>query len=78
MEPPAGGVSYENAKISLEYSYFENGGAKFISFPPHIKVILQFKKKENQIIFKLFFYVSDSGYTNETSKIFELLDDTYV
>jgi hypothetical protein len=35
MEPPSGGVNYENAKISLNYSYFVNDGAKFISFPTH-------------------------------------------
>ena len=45
MEPPAGGVNYENAKISLEYSYFENDGAKFISFPNHHTRYIEIQEK---------------------------------
>ena len=73
MEPPSGGVNYENAKISLSYSYFENDGAKFISFPTHHTrhVAKMEKRKKNYI--KNCFYVPDSGPTNETLKILELI-----
>tara|TARA_B100000427_G_scaffold218275_1_gene182329 strand:- start:1980 stop:2867 length:888 start_codon:yes stop_codon:yes gene_type:complete len=73
MEPPSGGVNYENAKISLSYSYFENDGAKFISFPTHHTrhVAKMEKRKKNYI--KKCFYVPDSGPTNETLKILELI-----
>ena len=35
MEPPAGGVNYENEKIALNYGYENDEGALFISFPTH-------------------------------------------
>ena len=73
MEPPAGGVSYENAKISLEYSYFENDGAKFISFPTHHTRYIAIQEKRKSDYIQACFYVPDSGPTNETSKILELI-----
>ena len=73
MEPPAGGVSYENAKISLEYSYFENDGAKFISFPTHHTRYVAIQEKRKSSYINACFYVPDEGPTYETSKILELI-----
>ena len=73
MEPPAGGVSYENAKISLEYSYFKNDGAKFISFPTHHTRYIAIQEKRKSDYIEACFYVPDSGPTNETLKILELI-----
>ena len=73
MEPPSGGVSYENAKISLNYSYFQNDGAKFISFPTHhTRHIAKLEKREKNYITKCF-HVPDTGPTQETMKILELI-----
>ena len=73
MEPPSGGVSYENAKISLNYSYFQNDGAKFISFPTHhTRHIAKLEKRKKNYI-KNCFYVPDTGPTQETMKILELI-----
>ncbi len=73
MEPPAGGVSYENAKISLEYSYFENDGAKFISFPTHHTRYIAIQEKRKSDYTQACFYVPDNGPTIETLKILELI-----
>ena len=73
MEPPAGGVSYENAKISLEYSYFKNDGAKFISFPTHHTRYIAIQEKRKSDYIEACFYVPDSGPNDETSKILELI-----
>ncbi len=35
MEPPAGGVSAEAARIALAYGYGEGTGARFVSLPTH-------------------------------------------
>jgi hypothetical protein len=35
MEPPAGGVSAEAARIALSYGYGEGRGARFLSLPTH-------------------------------------------
>lgn len=35
MEPPAGGVSAEAARIALSYGYGAGTGARFLSFPTH-------------------------------------------
>lgn len=73
MEPPSGGVSYENAKISLNYSYFQNDGAKFISFPTHhTRHIAKLEKRKKNYI-KNCFHVPDTGPTQETMKILELI-----
>ena len=73
MEPPSGGVSYENAKISLNYSYFKNDGAKFISFPTHhTRHIAKLEKRKKNYI-KNCFHVPDTGPTQETMKILELI-----
>ena len=73
MEPPSGGVNYENAKISLNYSYFGNDGAKFISFPTHhTRHIAKLEKRKKNYI-KNCFYVPDSGPTTETKKILGLI-----
>lgn len=73
MEPPSGGVSYENAKISLNYSYFQNDGAKFISFPTHhTRHIAKLEKRKKNYIKKCF-HVPDTGPTQETMKILELI-----
>ena len=73
MEPPSGGVNYENAKISLSYSYFKNDGAKFISFPTHhTRHVAKLEKRKKNYIKKCF-YVPNSGPTNETLKILELI-----
>ena len=73
MEPPSGGVSYENAKISLNYSYFQNDGAKFISFPTHhTRHIAKLEKRKKNYITKCF-HVPDTGPTQETMKILELI-----
>ena len=73
MEPPSGGVSYENAKISLNYSYFQNDGAKFISFPTHhTRHIAKLEKRKKNYI-KNCFYIPDTGPTQETMKILELI-----
>jgi len=73
MEPPSGGVNYENAKISLNYSYFDNDGAKFISFPTHhTRHVAKLEKRKKNYI-KNCFYVPDSGPTIETLKILELI-----
>ena len=73
MEPPSGGVNYENAKISLNYSYFQNDGAKFISFPTHhTRHIAKLEKRKKNYI-KNCFHVPDTGPTQETMKILELI-----
>jgi hypothetical protein len=73
MEPPSGGVNYENAKISLNYSYFDNDGAKFISFPTHhTRYVAKLEKRKKNYI-KNCFYVPDAGPTIETLKILELI-----
>ena len=73
MEPPSGGVNYENAKISLNYSYFQNDGAKFISFPTHhTRHIAKLEKRKKNYI-KNCFYIPDTGPTQETMKILELI-----
>ena len=73
MEPPSGGVNYENAKISLNYSYFNNDGAKFISFPTHhTRYVAKLEKRKKNYINNCF-YVPDSGPTKETLKILELI-----
>ena len=73
MEPHAGGVSYENAKISLGYSYFENDGAKFISFPTHHTRHIAIQEQRNLNYIQDCFYVPDEGPTYETLKILELI-----
>ena len=73
MEPPTGGVSYESAKISLEYSYFENDGAKFISFPTHHTRYVAIQEKRKSDYIHKCFYVPDEGPTYETTKILELI-----
>jgi len=73
MEPPSGGVNYENAKISLNYSYFNNDGAKFISFPTHhTRHVAKLEKRKKNYI-KNCFYIPKSGPTHETLKILELI-----
>ena len=73
MEPPSGGVNYENAKISLNYSYFNSDGAKFISFPTHhTRYVAKLEKRKKNYI-KNCFYVPDFGPTKETLKILELI-----
>ena len=73
MEPTSGGVNYENAKISLNYSYFGNDGAKFISFPTnHTRYIAKLEKRKKNYI-KNCFYVPESGPTTETKKILGLI-----
>jgi len=73
MEPPSGGVNYENAKISLNYSYFGNDGAKFISFPTHhTRHVAKLEKRKKDYI-KNCFYVPNSGPTTETLKILNLI-----
>ena len=73
MEPPSGGVNYENAKISLNYSYFNNDGAKFISFPTHhTRYVAKLEKRKKNYI-KNCFYIPKSGPTHETLKILELI-----
>ena len=73
MEPPAGGVSYENVKIALEYSYYENDGAKFISFPTHHTRHIAIQEKRKSDYIKNCFYIPDEGPTDETKKILELI-----
>ena len=73
MEPPSGGVSYENAKISLNYSYFRNDGAKFISFPTHhTRHVAKLEHRKKNYI-KSCFYVPNKGPTKETIKILKLI-----
>ena len=73
MEPPSGGVNFENAKIALNYSYFNNDGAKFISFPTHhTRHIAKLEKRKKNYI-KNCFYVPDKGPTLETIKILKLI-----
>tara|TARA_B100000900_G_scaffold390026_1_gene383387 strand:+ start:1153 stop:2040 length:888 start_codon:yes stop_codon:yes gene_type:complete len=73
MEPPSGGVNLENVKIALNYSYFKNDGAKFISFPTHhTRYIAKIEKRKKSYIKKCFF-VPASGPTKETKKILKLI-----
>ncbi len=73
MEPPSGGVNLENVKISLNYSYFKNDGAKFISFPTHhTRHVARIEKRRKSYI-KNCFYVPKKGPTKETLKILKLI-----
>ena len=46
MEPPSWS-KVKNVKIALNYSYFKNDGAKFISFPTHhTRYIARLEKKK--------------------------------
>ena len=72
MEPPAGGVSYKNAKISLEYSYFENDGAKFISFPTHHTRYIAIQEK--RILFNQWSLVERNIVGHKTKKYIDALN----
>jgi len=73
MEPPSGGVSYENAKIALKYAYNISEGAKFISFPTHHTKFVAKQEKRNKAYIKSCFHVPISGPNYETLKILELI-----
>ena len=73
MEPPSGGVSYENAKIALKYAYNISEGAKFISFPTHHTKFIAKQEKRNKAYIKSCFHVPISGPNYETLKILELI-----
>lgn len=73
MEPPSGGVNLENVKIALNYSYFKNDGAKFISFPTHhTRYVAKIERRKKNYIKKCF-YVPASGPTKETKNILKLI-----
>ena len=73
MEPPSGGVNLENVKIALNYSYFKNDGAKFISFPTHhTRYVAKIEKRKKSYVKKCF-YVPNSGPTKETKEILKLI-----
>jgi hypothetical protein len=73
MEPPSGGVNLENVKISLNYSYFKNDGAKFISFPTHHTRYVAKIEKRNKNYIKNCFYIPRNGPTKETLNILNLI-----
>ena len=73
MEPPSGGVNLENVKISLNYSYFKNDGAKFISFPTHHTRHVAKIEKRNKNYIKNCFYIPRNGPTKETLNILNLI-----
>ena len=73
MEPPSGGVNYENAKIALNYSYNSNEGAKFISFPTHHTRHVAKQEKRKKKYIKNCFYIPTSGPSYETLKILDLI-----
>ena len=72
MEPPSGGVNYENAKIALKYSYNKEG-AKFISFPTHHTKFIARQEGRNLEYVKKCFHIPLKGPDHETLKILELI-----
>ena len=72
MEPPSGGVNYENAKIALKYSYNKEG-AKFISFPTHHTKFIAKQEGRNLKYIKKCFHVPLKGPDFETLKILKLI-----
>ena len=74
MEPPAGGVNYENVKIALNYGYENDEGALFISFPTHhTKFVAKQENRSKSYIDNCFYVAEDKIQNDETLKILDLI-----
>ena len=74
MEPPAGGVNYENVKIALNYGYENDEGALFISFPTHhTKFVANQENRSKSYIDNCFYIAEDKIQDGETLKILDLI-----
>ena len=74
MEPPAGGVNFENVKIALNYGYESGEGAIFVSFPTHqTKFIAKQENREKTYIENCFFVKENKIDDYETLKILDLI-----
>ena len=74
MEPPAGGVNFENVKIALKYGYEKGEGALFISFPTHhTKFIAQQEQRPKSYIENCFFVHENKIKDDDILRILDLI-----
>ncbi len=61
MEPPAGGVSAEAARIALAYGYGPGGGARYLSLPTHHTRHVARQENRSPTHVEACFHVPDHG-----------------